>query len=675
MDHARSDTDGTGRAFALPAGTVLAGGSFAVEGFLAAGGFGITYAARDGLDRRVVVKECFPAALCRRANGRVVPRDDRHAATLERIASLFLAEARHLARLRHPGIVGVHQAFEGNGTAYMAMDHVGGTDLQDLIDAGAPVDPDWTLRVVRGLLDALSHVHAHGMLHRDVAPDNVLVDGDGRPVLIDFGAARHVHAPGGAGDAMRAVKDGYSPPEFYRAAARQDPTGDLYGLAATLHHLIGGTLPAGAEDRLDAVAAGRPDPLRPLAGRVPGHDAALLRLLDRALALEPADRPRRAADWLSALDAPVPRPRRVGRLAGLALVPVLAVGAGLAWQVGASGDVAAPGALRAAPSPDPAMATVVQVRRDLAPADAVEPTAPEIGLRGGATAPAPPRASSAPPSPRAVPARSPSAVRPVPLRAAGVTDGFGAPPPPSAAPRPGTVFARPAVVTEPVPVRVASLHGTVRPSAVRPVAPGRPDGPAGSIPAMVRAAPAVPVVPRVDGMLTGWQAILPPNLGLGPGGGTRVVAVAGRPAPDRAAFDAAARAAARPGPDGTVALAVTVVRPNGARTARVLTLPVRQRTMLMNGLAFETRRDDGVWVTRVTHVPSRLRGLVAPGDVVHGRVAGDLRLTDRLSLPRVVAEAARAGRARMALAIRRGDALHAVSLPGVGVGPRPSTTE
>lgn len=287
----------------LPPGTTLCNGQYTVDKYLNAGGFGITYLARDSLGRRVVIKECFPNAICCRAGEAVRLRSQTFDVDFSRAVELFQKEARALAHLQHPNIVGVHQIFEANGTAYMALDFVEGTDLFDMIDYSPnALTPEAIRELAVILLQALSYVHRNGILHRDISPDNILLDTMGTPVLIDFGAARQ-----GASQASRVlsrvhtVKDGYSPQEFYIAGSAQSRSSDLYALAATFVHLIEGHPPPNSSLRLAAVAEQKPDPYRPLLGRFPAQDQRLLAAIDQCLNLFAKDRLQSADAWLDAL--------------------------------------------------------------------------------------------------------------------------------------------------------------------------------------------------------------------------------------------------------------------------------------------------------------------------------------------------------------------------------------
>ena len=201
----------------LKPGTKLMHGQYTIENFLNAGGFGITYLAKDSLDRKIVIKECFPGAFCRRSRYVVQARSRAHQNELKSIVRLFVQEARSLAKLDHPNIVGVHQVFEDNDTAYMALDFVEGRDLLDTIeDPNHTLTPPQIKKILKEVLGAVGFIHDQVILHRDISPDNILINQDLHPVLIDFGAAREeATKQSRVLSALRVVKDGYSPQEFY----------------------------------------------------------------------------------------------------------------------------------------------------------------------------------------------------------------------------------------------------------------------------------------------------------------------------------------------------------------------------------------------------------------------------------------------------------------------------
>ncbi len=289
---------------ALKPGTELLHGQFRIEKFLNAGGFGMTYLARDSLDRIVVIKECFPSSMCCRQKGNVMARSRQHQAEFDAVVKHFGAEARRLSKLQHPNIVGIHQVFEDNMTAYMALDFVRGRDLLDTIeDPKMKLHPRDVKDILLRCLEAVHYIHTNDVLHRDISPDNILIDGKGNPVLIDFGAAKEEATKASrALSALHVVKDGYSPHEFYIAGSTQDASSDLYSLGATFYHVLTGEAPPDSQARVSAIAADRPDPYRPVAGKFPQFEDAFLHAIDKALSVFPPDRLQTAREWMELVD-------------------------------------------------------------------------------------------------------------------------------------------------------------------------------------------------------------------------------------------------------------------------------------------------------------------------------------------------------------------------------------
>ena len=289
---------------ALKPGTELLHGQFRIEKFLNAGGFGMTYLARDSLDRIVVIKECFPSSMCCRQKGNVMARSRQHQAEFDAVVKHFGAEARRLSKLQHPHIVGIHQVFEDNMTAYMALDFVRGRDLLDTIeDPKMKLHPRDVKDILLRCLEAVHYIHTNDVLHRDISPDNILIDGKGNPVLIDFGAAKEEATKASrALSALHVVKDGYSPHEFYIAGSTQDASSDLYSLGATFYHVLTGEAPPDSQARVSAIAADRPDPYRPVAGKFPQFEDAFLHAIDKALSVFPPDRLQTAREWMELVD-------------------------------------------------------------------------------------------------------------------------------------------------------------------------------------------------------------------------------------------------------------------------------------------------------------------------------------------------------------------------------------
>ena len=292
-----SDADDGGDA--LPVGTVLLRGSYQLTAFIASGGFGKTYLAKDNLERVVVIKECFPSAICFRKGASVVPMSRTSEEEFRTLVGLFKTEARNLSKLSHPNIVKVHQVFDDNGTAYMVLDHVNGQDLASILkEPKKRLNPEIVTSLANKLIDAVTTIHSANVLHRDISPDNILIDENNEPVLIDFGAARQLAlATSRKLSEMRMVKDGYSPQEFYSASDEMHFASDLYSLAASLHHAIVGYPPPNAQERVLSVGSGNVDLYRPIALQARGYEPGLLAAIDRALELFPIDRPQNAKEW------------------------------------------------------------------------------------------------------------------------------------------------------------------------------------------------------------------------------------------------------------------------------------------------------------------------------------------------------------------------------------------
>jgi serine/threonine protein kinase len=240
---------------ALTLGQLL-DGRYRIGRVLGHGGFGITYLAwDDNLHLRLAIKEYLPRDCASRAPDGVSlavysgPAGEQFAYGLER----FLEEARALAHFdQHPGIVTVKNFFRAHGTGYCVMDYVEGITLRQYLDQqpGGRIGIEAALKLLMPVADALRAVHKEGLLHRDIAPDNIYLTQDGRIKLLDFGAARFA-----AGEHSRSLsiilKPGYSPEEQYRTKGKQGPWTDVYGLAATLYRAITGQVPPESLDRLD----------------------------------------------------------------------------------------------------------------------------------------------------------------------------------------------------------------------------------------------------------------------------------------------------------------------------------------------------------------------------------------------------------------------------------------
>jgi len=290
---------------ALPVGTRLAD-DYRIERVLGAGGFGITYLAEEvPLARMVTIKEYFPVDFAVRDNRQAAqPRSEDCTGDYQWGLERFLDEARTLARFDHPNIVRVYRFFREANSGFIVLHYEGGRSSR----AGQRAPGPGPRRrggggVVPPLLDALALLHASDFLHRDIAPDNIIIRSDGSPVLIDFGSARGDIAQHSR-TVSALVKPGYSPYEQYATNARQQgPWTDIYSLGATLYQAVTGKRPPDAPSRMVA------DEM------VPARDAAIssyrpgfLAAIDAALALDITARPRSIDAWRKQLMAPAGKP-------------------------------------------------------------------------------------------------------------------------------------------------------------------------------------------------------------------------------------------------------------------------------------------------------------------------------------------------------------------------------
>lgn len=381
---------------ALPVGSRQ--GEFEVIRVLGEGGFGIVYLARDhALERTVALKEYMPAALALRGDSsQVRVRSERHRDTFEAGLKSFINEAKLLAQFDHPSLVKVYRFWEANGTAFMVMPFIEGKTLKETLkEMPEPPGEAWLMDMLASLTEALLVLHGEHCYHRDIAPDNIiLVAGSGRPLLLDFGAARRV-----IGDMTQALtvilKPGYAPIEQYAEvpSMKQGPWTDVYALAAVVYCAITGRTPPPSVGRIvkdDYVPLARQGELTK--GR---YSERLVKAVDRALQVLPdqrtqsmaefredlglaghyAPKPGQMATLIQAPAAAAPAPAAVKRAAsrgplwlGLGLAGLAAAGAA-AWfatrPAGPAEPVAAAPVSVPAVAPAPAPAQAEPVARDL----------------------------------------------------------------------------------------------------------------------------------------------------------------------------------------------------------------------------------------------------------------------------------------------------------------------
>ena len=280
----------------LPAGYMLQ--DFEVESILGVGGFGITYRARDiHLNRHVAIKEYMPVGLATRGRDAVtvMPATEGHKDDFNWGFDRFRMEAETLVAFRHPNIVTVFRYFPANGTAYLVMEYQDGKTLGELIHPDRTLTEDEILEIIFPLLDGLEQVHNASFMHRDIKPANIFIRNDGKPVLIDFGAARQAVA-GHSQGLTSIVTAGYAPYEQYDSETEQGPWTDIYAIGATLYRCVAGERPVEAPRRAGAVMRNKDDPMKPAAAVAKGkYSAGLLDAIDTSMAVLEQDRPQSVA--------------------------------------------------------------------------------------------------------------------------------------------------------------------------------------------------------------------------------------------------------------------------------------------------------------------------------------------------------------------------------------------
>ena len=218
------------------------------------GGFGVIYHAWDmQLEIQVAIKEYYPNGLVNRVPGqeKVVVYSGNRRDQFDYGKERFLAEARTMAKFSsHANIVNVYDYFEANNTAYIVMEYLDGISLKDYLKTvGGKLPTATSLEIIRPVMEALKSIHAEGVVHRDISPDNIFILKTGQVKVLDFGAARL-----SIGDEEKTLsvvlKPGYAPPEQYRSKSKQGPFTDIYALGATLYRMLTGAVPEESVDRL-----------------------------------------------------------------------------------------------------------------------------------------------------------------------------------------------------------------------------------------------------------------------------------------------------------------------------------------------------------------------------------------------------------------------------------------
>lgn len=279
--------------------TALAG-RYAIERELGRGGMGIVYLARDlRLERVVAIK--------------LLPPDRSAPPQRER----FLREARTAARLSHPHVIPIHSVEEIGDFVFFVMAFVDGETLGARVRRDGPLKAHDAARILREVAWALAYAHGQGVVHRDVKPDNILIErgseggGKGRALVADFGIARLVQAPGMSGEGELVGTPEYMSPE-QASGSSVDGRSDLYSLGVVGYYALSGRLPFTASSVAALLAQHVTKPSPPL--DAPGAPHSLVAAVEGCLAKDPAHRPQSGEELAAALgtaldtrrDLPVP---------------------------------------------------------------------------------------------------------------------------------------------------------------------------------------------------------------------------------------------------------------------------------------------------------------------------------------------------------------------------------
>ncbi len=270
---------------------------YLIDKAIGEGGFGITYSAWDLTDgRHVAIKEYYPSGYVSRdtRNGAVIIGNKKNHAATNRGLKRFIDEAQNLARVSdHSGVVAVLDFFSANNTAYIVMEFLDGISLKKYVRRKGKLDEETVLTILKPVVYSLREVHAAGLIHRDISPDNILITKNGEVKLIDFGAAEQTNPDGRSVSIV--LKQGYAPEEQYRLRGEQGPWTDIYALGVTIYYCLTAQLPPESIQRMydDTIV-----PPSKLGAKVsPATEAALM----RAMAVFAADRFKNMDELIAAL--------------------------------------------------------------------------------------------------------------------------------------------------------------------------------------------------------------------------------------------------------------------------------------------------------------------------------------------------------------------------------------
>ena len=305
----------------IDAGTVLAE-RYLIGNALGFGGFGVTYIGYDRkLKRRVAIKEYLPSEFATRALHQpevMINNNEKKKQQFSDGMKKFIDEAKSLAKLSSlDGIVHIYDSFEANNTAYIVMEYLEGETLATFMKREKMVPEEHAVEIISPVLQTLEEVHRRGIIHRDIAPDNIFLargqDGKTHVKLIDFGASRYASTSHSKSLTVL-IKPGYSPAEQYQSNGEQGPFTDVYEVAAVLYHLVTGVRPEDAFERRTQLQSGGKDPLKDPSSYNSKISENFENALMNALSVRVEDRSETAEVFLKELKSEEPVKRRVSSI-------------------------------------------------------------------------------------------------------------------------------------------------------------------------------------------------------------------------------------------------------------------------------------------------------------------------------------------------------------------------
>ena len=281
------------------------------------GGFGVTYIAWDKLlEQKVAIKEYLPGEFSTRMPGEAavtIFSGDRNEQFTEGL-NKFVEEAKRLSKFQNEqGIVKIFDSFCANDTAYIVMEYLDGETLESYLQREGQVSEDKAVEMLLPVLNSLQVVHKEGILHRDIAPENIFITKDGDVKLIDFGASRYATTSHSRSLTV-IIKPGYSPEEQYRSRGDQGPHTDIYALAATMYKMVTGVTPPDALERRALIETKKKDLLKDIHKVNKGISRNVENAILNAMNVQIEDRTPDIESFVGELNSETPVKRRYGKI-------------------------------------------------------------------------------------------------------------------------------------------------------------------------------------------------------------------------------------------------------------------------------------------------------------------------------------------------------------------------